>query len=70
MIGLDPSTCVALCHIATSLVLHSSPPELRFQIMVDLRAAGVDEIFGCMSLIKNLLSQLMVLWNHQPVFER
>jgi hypothetical protein len=30
---------------------------------------GVDGIFGSMSLIENLLSQFVVLWNHQAVFE-
>jgi hypothetical protein len=63
-IVLNPLICVALCHIASSLALHSSPPELQFQIMVHLRAAGVDGIFGSMSIIENLLSQPMVLWNH------
>jgi hypothetical protein len=32
--------------------------------MIYLRVARVDGIFGSMSLIKNLLSHLMVLWNH------
>jgi hypothetical protein len=42
MIGLDPSTCVAFCHIGSSPTLHSSLAELRFQIMIYLRAARVD----------------------------
>jgi hypothetical protein len=45
MFGLDPSACVAFCNIVSSLVLHSSPLELRFQIMIHLCAAGVDGIF-------------------------
>jgi hypothetical protein len=56
MIGLDPSTHVTFCNIVSGLTLHSSPPELCFQVMIHLRAAGVDGIFGCMSLIENLLA--------------
>jgi hypothetical protein len=44
VIGLDPSTCVAFCNIASGLMLYSSPLELRFQIMIHLYAAGVDGI--------------------------
>jgi hypothetical protein len=69
VISFDPSTCVTFCDIASGLTLHSSPPELRFQIMIHLRVAGVDGILRSMSLIKDFLAQLMVLWNHQMVFE-
>jgi hypothetical protein len=69
MIDLDPSTHVAFCNIATSLALHSSPPELRFQIMIHLHDARVDRIFGSVSFIEYLLAQLMVIWNHQTVLE-
>jgi hypothetical protein len=69
MIGLDPSACVAFCNIVSGLTLHSSPPELRLQIMIHLCAAGVDRIFGSVSFIEYLLAQLMVLWNHQTVLE-
>jgi hypothetical protein len=69
MIILDPSTHVRFCNIASSLTLHSSPPELCFQIMIHLRATRVDGIFRSMSLIENLLAQLMVLWKNQAVFE-
>jgi hypothetical protein len=37
--------------------------------MMHLRATGEDGILGSVSLIKYLLMQLMVLWNHQTVFE-
>jgi hypothetical protein len=69
MIGLDPLTLVAFCNIVSGLTLHSSPPELRLQIMIHLCAAGVDEIFGSVSFIEYLLVQLMVLWNHETVLE-
>jgi hypothetical protein len=69
MIDLDPSTRVAFCNIASGLVLHSSPPELCFQIMVHLCVAEVDGIFQSMSFIEYLLAYLMVLRNHQAVFE-
>jgi hypothetical protein len=69
MIGLDPLACVAFCNIASSLALHLSPPELCFQIMINLCAAGMDGIFRSMSFIKYLPAQLMVLWNHQAVFK-
>jgi hypothetical protein len=45
VISLDPSTCVAFYNIASGLTLHSSTLELRFQIMIHLCAARVDEIF-------------------------
>jgi hypothetical protein len=64
MISLDPSTRVTFCNIVSSLTLHSSPLELRFQIMIHLCAVRVDGIFGTMSFM-----QLMVLWNHQTVLE-
>jgi hypothetical protein len=56
MISLDSSTCIAFCNIASSLTLHSSPPELRFQIMIHLCTARVDRIFASMSFIKYLLA--------------
>jgi hypothetical protein len=37
--------------------------------MMHPHATRVDGIFGSMSLIKNLLSQLMVLWNHKSFLE-
>jgi hypothetical protein len=37
--------------------------------MTHLCAVRVDGILGSMSLIEYLLAQLMVLWNHQTVFE-
>jgi hypothetical protein len=64
MIGLNPSTCVAFCHIVSSPSLHSSLPELSFHIMIYLHAVRVDRIFGSMSLIEIFLLQFMVLWNH------
>jgi hypothetical protein len=69
MIVLDPSTCVAFCNIASDLTLHSSPPELCFVVMIHLRSTGMDGIFETVSLIEYLLTQLMVLWNHQAVLE-
>jgi hypothetical protein len=69
MASLVPSTCVAFCNIVSNLVLHSSPPELCFQIMMHLHATRVDGIFRRMSFIEYLLAQHMVLWNHQMVFE-
>jgi hypothetical protein len=56
VIGLDPSTHVAFINIARSVVLHSSPLELRFQIMIHLCATRVDGIFGSMSFIGYLLA--------------
>jgi hypothetical protein len=64
MISFDPSTHVAFRNIASSLVLHTGPPELCLQIMIHLCAAWVDGIFGSVSFIKYLLVHLMVLWNH------
>jgi hypothetical protein len=69
MIILYTLTHVAFCHIVSSLTLHSSPSEFLFQIMIHLHAARVDGIFGSMSLIKNLISHLMVFWYHKLVFE-
>jgi hypothetical protein len=60
MIYLDPSISVAFCNIATSLALHSCPPKLHIQVMVHLGAAKVNGILGCMSFIKDLLSQPLV----------
>jgi hypothetical protein len=45
MTSLDPSTRIGFCNIASSLMLHSSPLELCFLIMIHLRAVGVDGIF-------------------------
>jgi hypothetical protein len=56
MIGLDPLTHVTFCNIASSLTLHSSPQELRFQIMIHICAVGVNGIFGSMSLTEHLLA--------------
>jgi hypothetical protein len=61
MIGHDPLTRVTFCNIVSGLTLHSSPPELRLQIMIHLCAAKVDGIFRSMSFIEYLLAQLMVL---------
>jgi hypothetical protein len=69
MISIDPSTRVAFCNIASSLAFHTGPPELCLQIMIHLCAAWVDGIFGCVSFIKYLLVQPMVLWNHQTILE-
>jgi hypothetical protein len=69
MISLDPSTHVAFCNIASGLILHLSPPKLHLQIKIHLCAAGVDGVFGSMSLVKYLLAQLMVLLNHQTILE-
>jgi hypothetical protein len=55
MIGLDSSTRVAFYNIVSSRTLHSSLPELCFQIMIHLRAARMDGIFGSMSFIEYLL---------------
>jgi hypothetical protein len=64
MINLDPSTHVVFCNIASSLTLHTGPPELCLQIMIHLCAARMDEIFRSVSSIEYLLAQLMVLGNH------
>jgi hypothetical protein len=69
MISLDPLTRVAFHNIASSLALHTGPPELCLQIMIHFCATRVDGIFGSVSFIKYLLAQLMVLWNHQMIFE-
>jgi hypothetical protein len=69
MISIDPSTCVAFRNIASSLTLHTGPPELCFQIMIHLFAARMDKIFVSVSFIKYLLAQSMVLWNHQMILE-
>jgi hypothetical protein len=69
MINLDPSTRTTFRNIASSLVLHTGPPELYLQIMIHLCAAQVDGIFGSVSFIKYLLAHLMVLWNHQMILE-
>jgi hypothetical protein len=54
MISLDALTCVAFYNIASGLMLHSSPPELRLQIMMHLCTTGVDGILGVVSFIENL----------------
>jgi hypothetical protein len=69
MISLDPSTCVALRNIASSLALHTGPPELCHQIMIHLCAAEVDGLFGSVRFINYLLAHLMVLWNPQMILE-
>jgi hypothetical protein len=69
MISFDPLTCVAFHNIASSLALHMGPPELCLQILIHLCAARVDGIFRSVSFVKYLLAQLMVLWNHQMIFE-
>jgi hypothetical protein len=69
MICLDLSTTIAFCHIASSLPLHSSPPELCFQVMIHFGAARVDGVLGCVSFIKDLLLQPHVTWNDYSVFE-
>jgi hypothetical protein len=69
MISLDPLTLVAFRNIANSLTLHTGPPELCLQIMIQFCAARVDGIFGSVSFIKYLFAQLMVLWNHQTILE-
>jgi hypothetical protein len=69
MICLDPSTSITFCHIASSLTLHSCPPELCFHVMIHFGAARVNRIFGCMSFIKDLLSQPLVTWNDNSIFE-
>jgi hypothetical protein len=56
MIFLDPSTCTAFYHVVSSFALHSSPPELGFQVIVHICVARVDGIIGCMGLIKDFLS--------------
>jgi hypothetical protein len=36
-------------------VFHSSPPKLRLRVMIHFGASRVDEILGCMGLIKDFL---------------
>jgi hypothetical protein len=69
MISLDPSTCVTFHNIASSLTLHTGPPELCLQIMIHFYAARVDGIIGSVSFIKYLLVKLVVLWNYQTILE-
>jgi hypothetical protein len=69
MISLDPSTRVAFHNIASGLAFHTGPPELCLQIMIQLCATWVDGIFESVSFIKYLLTQTMVLWNHQMILE-
>jgi hypothetical protein len=69
MISLDPSTCVAFRNIASSLSFHTGLSELCLQIMIHFCAAWVDGIFRSVSLIKYLLTQTMILWNHQTTIE-
>jgi hypothetical protein len=66
---LDTSTSVTSYNIASSLTLHSCPPKLHFQVMVYLGAARVNKIFGCVSFIKDLLSQSLVTWNDYSVIK-
>jgi hypothetical protein len=56
MISLDPSTRAAFRNIASSLALHTGPPELCLQILIHLCAAQVDGIFRSVSFIKYLLT--------------
>jgi hypothetical protein len=69
MISFDSSPCVTFYNIASNLALHTSPPELRLQIMIHLCSTRVDGIFGRVSFIEYLLAQLVVLWNHQTILE-
>jgi hypothetical protein len=69
MISLNPSARVAFHNIASSLALHTSPPELCLQTMIHLCVARVDGIFESVSFIEYLLAQLMVLWNHLTILE-
>jgi hypothetical protein len=69
MICLDSSTSVAFCNKASSLALHSCPPELCFEVMVHLGASRVNIIFGCVNFIKDLLLQSLVMWNDYSVIE-
>jgi hypothetical protein len=69
MISLGPLTRVVFCNIMNSLAFHTSPPELCLQIMIHLYAAWDDRIFESVSFIKYLLTQIMILWNHQTILE-
>jgi hypothetical protein len=69
MIYLDLSTSVAFCNIPSSLALYSRPLKLCFQIMVHLCPARVNRILGCVSFIKDLLSQRLVTWNDYSIIE-
>jgi hypothetical protein len=69
MISIDPLTRVAFRNISSSFTLHTGPTELCLQTMIHLRDAWMGGIFGSVSFIKNLLTQLMVLWNHQMMLE-
>jgi hypothetical protein len=69
MICLDPLISVTFCNIASSLARHFCPPEVCFQIMVHLGATRVNRIFGCMSFIKDLLSQPLITQNDYLVIE-
>jgi hypothetical protein len=60
MICLDLLTSVTLCNIASSLTLYPCLPELHFQVTVHLSTARVNGILGCMSFMKDLLSQPLV----------
>jgi hypothetical protein len=69
MISLDPSTDVAFCTIVSSLTLHTGTLELCLQIMIYLCAGQMDGIFRSVSFNKYLLTQPMILWNHQTILE-
>jgi hypothetical protein len=69
MIGLDPSTRVALQHISCNFPLHSRAPEVLLQVLIHLVGSWVDRVSGAMSFIHDFAVKLEVPWDHKVILE-
>jgi hypothetical protein len=65
MACFHPVASIALGYILGYIDFHVGPPEILFQIMVHLGAAGMNREFGHMSLIEDDLLNFWIDKNHK-----
>jgi hypothetical protein len=62
-------TCVTFRDIFRDFSFHYSPPEVLPKILIYFATARMNREFGKEGFVKNLLSKLMILWNHYARFK-
>jgi hypothetical protein len=61
--------CVTFRDILGNFPFHSSAPKVLSKILIHFATTRVNRELGKMCLVKNLFSELMILWNHYARFK-
>jgi hypothetical protein len=67
--SFNPLTCVTFQDILGNFHFHSSAPKVLPKILIHFATTQVNRELGKMCLVKNLFSELMILWNHYARFK-